>query len=197
MNYERKSNWTLGENKPNSKPIKANFQKAKMNANVFVTKDYENETALGPQKNKPNSNPISEKPKMNVNLYVIKEYENICALGVNENKPNSNPIRTQTKPIGEDQYKTKDPRHKSEVRRQNAEDRRQSTDGRRQKESNKAENLQKETVQLFALHLAVRLCILMKQKFSADGSFAPPCLLSQTAKGVTRVQASLKRESPF
>jgi len=38
--YENKSNWTLGENKPNSNPIKPNFRKAKMNANVFVTKDY-------------------------------------------------------------------------------------------------------------------------------------------------------------
>ncbi len=34
--------------------FKPNFRKAKMNANVFLTKDYENETALRPQKNKPN-----------------------------------------------------------------------------------------------------------------------------------------------
>ena len=27
---------------------------AKMNANIFITKDYENETAFRPQKNKPN-----------------------------------------------------------------------------------------------------------------------------------------------
>ncbi len=38
--YERKSNWTLGENKPNSNPIKPNFHKAQMSANVFITKDY-------------------------------------------------------------------------------------------------------------------------------------------------------------
>ncbi len=50
---------------------------------------------------------------------------------------------------------------------------------------------------MFALHLAVGFAILVKQEFSADGSLAPPCLLSQTAKGVTRVQADLKRESPF
>ena len=33
----------------------------KMNANVFITKDYKNETALRPKKtnpNKPNSNPV-------------------------------------------------------------------------------------------------------------------------------------------
>ena len=39
-----------------SNPISS---KAKMNANVFVTKDYENETAFRLQKNKTNSNPIS------------------------------------------------------------------------------------------------------------------------------------------
>ncbi len=31
-----------------------------MNANAFSQKDYENETAFRPQKNKPNSNPISK-----------------------------------------------------------------------------------------------------------------------------------------
>jgi hypothetical protein len=39
-----------------SNPISS---KPKMNANVFVTKDYENETAFRLQKNKTNSNPIS------------------------------------------------------------------------------------------------------------------------------------------
>ncbi len=29
-----------------------------MSANVFITKDYENETAIRHQKNKPNSNPV-------------------------------------------------------------------------------------------------------------------------------------------
>ncbi len=38
--YENKSNWTLGQNKPNSNPIKANFRKAKMNVNSLITKDY-------------------------------------------------------------------------------------------------------------------------------------------------------------
>ena len=39
--YENKSNWTLGENKPNTNPIKPNFQKAKMNVNSLIIKDYE------------------------------------------------------------------------------------------------------------------------------------------------------------
>ncbi len=38
--YERKRNWTLSENKPNSNPIKANFKRAKMNINSLITKDY-------------------------------------------------------------------------------------------------------------------------------------------------------------
>ncbi len=39
--YENKSNWTLGENKPNTKPIKANLPKGKIDAKCVVTKDYE------------------------------------------------------------------------------------------------------------------------------------------------------------
>ena len=63
MNYENKSNRTLGENKPNSNPIKPNFQKAQMNVNSLITKDYRKNDAFAVQKNKPNSNPISERPK--------------------------------------------------------------------------------------------------------------------------------------
>jgi len=38
--YENKSDWTLGENKPNTKPIKANLLNAQMNVNKVLTKDY-------------------------------------------------------------------------------------------------------------------------------------------------------------
>jgi len=51
MDYENIANWTIGESKPNSKPISS---KGKMNVNLFATKDYENETTLRLQKNKPN-----------------------------------------------------------------------------------------------------------------------------------------------
>ena len=51
--YEEKSNWTFGENKPNSNPIKANFLKPKMNLKLLATKGYENKTALGLEQNKP------------------------------------------------------------------------------------------------------------------------------------------------
>jgi len=58
MDYENKSNWTLGENKPNSNPIKPNLQKAQMNINSLITKDYRKKDDFAVQKNKPNSNPI-------------------------------------------------------------------------------------------------------------------------------------------
>jgi len=41
MNYENKSNWTLGQNKPNSNPILSavgGFRKAKMNLKLFAGK---------------------------------------------------------------------------------------------------------------------------------------------------------------
>ncbi len=63
MDYENKSDWTLGENKPNSNPIKPNLRKAKMYVNSFITKDYRKQDDFAVQKNKPNSKPISERPK--------------------------------------------------------------------------------------------------------------------------------------
>jgi len=41
MDYENKSNWTLGENKPNSNPNKANLPEGKIDAKCVFTKDYE------------------------------------------------------------------------------------------------------------------------------------------------------------
>jgi len=58
MNYEEKSDWTLGENKPNSKPIKANLKRAQMNVNLTITKDYRKKDDFAVQKNKANSKPI-------------------------------------------------------------------------------------------------------------------------------------------
>jgi hypothetical protein len=36
--YENIRDWTLGQNKPNSNPIKPNFQKAQMNVNLTYNK---------------------------------------------------------------------------------------------------------------------------------------------------------------
>ena len=55
--YENKSNWTLGENEPNTNPIKPNFRKAKMNVSSLITKDYRKKDDFAVRKNKPNSKP--------------------------------------------------------------------------------------------------------------------------------------------
>jgi len=68
--YENKRDWTIGENKPNSNPIKPNLQKAKMNVNLTLTKDYRKKDDFVVRINKPNSNPISKMPKMNVNAFL-------------------------------------------------------------------------------------------------------------------------------
>ncbi len=52
--YENIANWTLGENKPNSNPIKANFLNAKMNINSLITKDYRKKDDFLVRINKPN-----------------------------------------------------------------------------------------------------------------------------------------------
>ncbi len=52
--YERKRDWTLGENKPNSNPIKPNLRKAKMNVNLTLTKDYRKKADFVVRINKPN-----------------------------------------------------------------------------------------------------------------------------------------------
>ena len=55
--------------------FKANFRKAKMNVNSFITKDYRKKDDFAVQKNKPNSKPISADPKMNLTFYVRMVYE--------------------------------------------------------------------------------------------------------------------------
>ncbi len=85
--YKNKSNWTLGENKPNSNPNKPNLKRTRLNINLTLTKDYRKKDDFAVRKNKPNSNPISVEPKMSINLYVIEDYENKTALRPQKNKP--------------------------------------------------------------------------------------------------------------
>jgi len=63
MDYENISDWTLGENKPNSNPIKPNLPKSKIDAKSVFTKDYRKKDDFAVRKNKAKTNPISEKPK--------------------------------------------------------------------------------------------------------------------------------------
>jgi len=61
--YENKSNWTIGQNKPNSNPNKPNSRKAKINVNSFITKDYRKKDDFTVRKNKPKTNPICQRVK--------------------------------------------------------------------------------------------------------------------------------------
>jgi hypothetical protein len=54
MDYENKRNWTIGQSKPNSNPIKPNLRKAKMNVNSLITKDYRKKDDFIVRINKPN-----------------------------------------------------------------------------------------------------------------------------------------------
>jgi len=94
--YENISDWTLGENEPNTNPIKPNLRKAKMNVNSLITKDYRKKDDFAVKKNEPNTNPISEKPKMNVNLYVIEDYENETVFRLEQNKPKQSQFQTRS-----------------------------------------------------------------------------------------------------
>ena len=65
--YENKSNWTLGENKPNSNPIQTQTKPIcrmpKMSVNSILTKDYERNDIFAVPENKANSNPIKPCPE--------------------------------------------------------------------------------------------------------------------------------------
>ena len=95
MAYENKYDWTLGENKPNSNPIKPNFRKAQMIVNSLITKDYRKNDDFVTQKNKPNSNPISSKAKMSANAFSQKDYENISDWTLGESKPKQTQFKSQ------------------------------------------------------------------------------------------------------
>jgi len=58
--YENISDWTLGQNKPNSNPIKPNLQKAKIDTKCVFTKDYRKKDDFVVRINKPN---FSKGPK--------------------------------------------------------------------------------------------------------------------------------------
>jgi len=94
MDYENKSDWTLGENKPNSNPIKPKLPKNKMNVNLTITKDYRKNDDFIVRINKPNSKPISEKAKMSANAFLQKDYENETTLRPQKNKPKQTQFQT-------------------------------------------------------------------------------------------------------
>ena len=73
-----------------------------MNVNSLITKDYRKKDDFVVRINKPNSNPISERPKMNANLYVIEDYENEPPSGPKKTNPNKpNLVRRRRIPKGQ------------------------------------------------------------------------------------------------
>ncbi len=60
---------------------KANFRKAQMNVNSFITKDYRKNDAFAVQKNKANSKPIKancRKGEIDTKCVFTKDYEEKC-----------------------------------------------------------------------------------------------------------------------
>jgi len=99
--YENKRDWTLGQNKPNSNPIKPNLRKAKMDVNIYYTKVYENISDWTLGENKPNSNPIQTQSKpiserMNVNFCATGYYESKSTFAVRKARPNSQNVEFNT-----------------------------------------------------------------------------------------------------
>jgi len=97
MAYENKSNWTLGQNKPNSNPILSavgGFRKPKMNVNLTIIKDYRQKDDFSVRINKPNLVRRRRIPKMNVNLTLAKDYRKNDCLAAQK----TNPIQTQSCP---------------------------------------------------------------------------------------------------
>jgi len=59
-----------------------------MNVNLTLTKDYRKKDDFLVRINKPNSNPISEKPKMSANSLLAKNYDNETYLQSKKTNPN-------------------------------------------------------------------------------------------------------------
>ncbi len=92
--YENIANWTLGENKPNSNPIKPNLRKAKMNVNLTLTKGYRKNDDFVVRINKPNlvrRRRIANERKLNFNKGLQKKR----LFSTPKNKPNTNPIKAK------------------------------------------------------------------------------------------------------
>ncbi len=85
--YENISDWTLGQNKPNSNPIKPNLQKAKMNVNLYVIEDYRKNDDFVVRINKPNFRNGQNERKLTYNKGLQKK-DDFAVQKTNPNKPN-------------------------------------------------------------------------------------------------------------
>jgi hypothetical protein len=80
--YENIANWTLSENKPNSNPIKPNCRKGKIDAKFVFTKDYKKNAAKDYEKTNPisskakmNANAFSQKDYENETTSRLPKYK--------------------------------------------------------------------------------------------------------------------------
>ena len=73
MAYKNIADWTLGQNKPNSNPIKPNCRKAKMNVNLTLTKGYRKNDDFVVRINKPNSRNGQNERKVTYNKGLQKK----------------------------------------------------------------------------------------------------------------------------
>ncbi len=89
MAYGNKSNWTLGESKPNSNPIKPNLRKAKMNINSIIAKSYRKKDDFEVRINKPNFRKAQNERK----LIYSKGLQKKRLFSSPKNKPKTNPIK--------------------------------------------------------------------------------------------------------
>jgi len=91
MNYQKFIPLAGQKNKPNSNPIKPNFQNAQMNVNLTLTKDYRKKDDFVVRINKPNFRNGQNERKLTYNKGLQEKRCFRCP----KNKPNSNPIQTQ------------------------------------------------------------------------------------------------------
>jgi hypothetical protein len=91
IDYENISDWTLGENKPNSNPNKPNLPDAQMSVNSILTKDYRKKDDFLVRINKPNFRNGQNERKLNFNNGLHKKRF--------FRSPKTNPIQTQSNPI--------------------------------------------------------------------------------------------------
>jgi len=87
--HENIANWTLGENKPNSNPIKPNLRKAKMDVNLYFIEDYRKKDDFSVRINKPNFRNGQNECKLNFNKGLQKKR----LFSSPKNKPKTNPIK--------------------------------------------------------------------------------------------------------
>ncbi len=85
--YENICNWTLGQNKANSNPIKPNLRKAKMNVNPLITKDYRKKDDFVVRINKPNFQNGQNERKLTYNKGLQKK-DDFAVPKTNPIKPN-------------------------------------------------------------------------------------------------------------